>query len=112
MGEEFFLSRQYMDFHFSTYIISSAVFLFAFTYRKDSTLLKKQLTFVGQRLSLYIYLDHIFVNSLLFTIERCTDIADKLIVAIVHPFAVIALSVFIAWAIDRIKYRAAKAKTV
>ncbi len=110
MGEEFFLSRQYMDFHFSTYIISLAIFLFAFTYKKDSIVLKEKLSFVGQRLSLWIYLDHVFVNSVLFTIERLLDIVDNLIVAIVHPIVVIILSFVIALAIDRVKSKNMKRK--
>lgn len=108
MGEEFLLSRQYMDFHFSTYIISSAIFLFAFTYKKDSLVLKKQLSFVGQRLSLWIYLDHLFVNSVLFTIERLVGIEENLIVDIVHPIIVLVLSVLMACAIDRIKSKKMK----
>ena len=110
MVEEFLLSGQYMDFHFSTYIISSAIFLFAFTYKKDRIVLKKPLAFTGQRLSLWIYLDHMFVSSLMVTIYICLDIADKQITVLVHPIIVILLSLFMAWVIDRVKSKRMKAK--
>ena len=102
---EFIFSGQYMDFHFSTYILSCAVFMFAFTYKRDGIVLKNALSYTGRRLSLWIYLDHIFVNSFLNFIEESTGIKENQVVTLMHPFLVILLSVLMAFAIDKIKSR-------
>ncbi len=100
---EYIFSRQYMDFHFSTLIISSSVFMFAFVYNKESILCKKPLSFIGQNLSLWIYLDHIFVNNLCRVLAFYICILDNKIYGYLHPFIVIALSIVMAYMIYRIK---------
>ena len=108
MVAEYIFSRQYMDFHFSTLIISSSVFMFAFVYNKESILGKKSLSFIGQNLSLWIYLDHIFVNHLCRLIAFCLEILDNNIYKYLHPFIVIVLSIAMAYIIYRIKLHSLK----
>lgn len=65
---EYFFSKQYMDFHFSTMAVSVGIFSLAFVYRGDSAPLKMLLTYVGRELSMWIYLLHPFFAQLLSTV--------------------------------------------
>ena len=111
MCAEFILVGQYMDFHFSTMIISSAIFLLTFTYKREGIVFKRSLSFIGQKLSLWIYLDHIFIDSLLQLIEKELEIKENKAVEIAHPFAVILLSVVMALLIYSVKLKLFKKKT-
>ena len=103
MVAEYIFSRQYMDFHFSTLIISLSVFLFAFVYDKNSIFLKKLFTVIGQKLSLWIYLDHMFANQLCQVIANYFGVLENKIYRYIHPFIVIILSIVIAYIIYKVK---------
>ena len=103
MVVEYIFSRQYMDFHFSTLIISSSLFIFAFVYNKEGIIFKKPLSFVGKNLSLWIYLDHIFFNQLLERISSSLGLADNTVYKYIHPFIVIICSILLALIVYKIK---------
>ena len=96
MCVEYLLYGKYMDFHVSTFIISCAIFFFAFTYKKEGIILKRPLCFIGQKLSLWIYLDHFFVNAALLLLLGLIIDTENNIYKYVHPFLVIAMSIIVA----------------
>ena len=103
MVAEYIFSRQYLDFHYSSFIISSAMFMFTFTYNKESIVLKNPLAFMGQSLSLWIYMDHMFVSQLLDVVAGKLSIADNIVYQYLHALLVIIFSILMAYVIYRIK---------
>lgn len=92
---EYFFSKQYMDFHFSTMAVSVGIFSLAFVYRGDSAPLKMLLTYVGRELSMWIYLLHPFFAQLLSTVADHLGIGESVGFAVVRPVLVLLLA---AWA--------------
>lgn len=70
MVAEYFISRQYMDFHLSTFFISTGLFLLAMSYPFLKTGLLGFVAYIGRRLSMWIYLSHIFFSSVLGLIAK------------------------------------------
>lgn len=60
MAAELLLFHEYLDYHFSTAVISTGMFLFALAYRKEPSRIARFISFIGQKLSLDIYLGHLF----------------------------------------------------
>ena len=105
---EYIFSRQYMDFHFSTLIISSSLFIFAFVYDKKEIIFKKPISFTGKSLSLWIYLDHMFFDQLLERISLSLGLSQNKIYKYMHPFIVIICSILLAlliYYVKRLRYR-------
>ena len=65
MTAEYFISRQYMDVHLSTVFTSTGLFLLAMTYPFEETKLMKCISYIGHRLSMLIYLSHIFFSDII-----------------------------------------------
>lgn len=65
MTAEYFISRQYMDFHLSTVFTSTGLFLLAMTYPFAETRLMKCISYIGHRLSMLIYLSHMFFGYII-----------------------------------------------
>lgn len=72
MVAEYFISRQYMDFHLSTVFISTGLFLLAMTYPYGENRLFAVLSYIGRRLSMWIYLSHMFFSGFLNLIAEKT----------------------------------------
>jgi len=100
---EYIFSRQYLDFHYSSFIISCAMFMFAFTYKKDGIVFKNPLSFMGQNLSLWIYLDHMFVDQFLKIVAEKLSLADNVVYGYLHTLLVIIMSIVMAYVIYIIK---------
>jgi fucose 4-O-acetylase-like acetyltransferase len=62
---EFVVSGIYMDFNFSTLVVSVGMLLLAITYRGEKLLWKKAICYIGKELSMWIYLLHYFFITLL-----------------------------------------------
>ena len=63
---EYFVSGQYMDFHLSTVFVSVGLFVMAMTFPKaNPTGLFSAISYIGRRFSMWIYLLHIWCNSVL-----------------------------------------------
>lgn len=66
MVVEYFVSGQYMDFHLSTIFISVGFFVMAMTFpAADSKGLFSVVAYIGRRLSMWIYLLHMWCSSVL-----------------------------------------------
>lgn len=107
---EFLIYGKYMDFHFSTFIISVALFLFTFTYKKDIMPFKRLFSYIGQNMSIWIYFDHLFVNSLVLLIAKKVINTGSYAYQYAHPFVVIVISCIMAWVIYKIKNMAKRKK--
>lgn len=68
MTAEYFISRQYMDFHLSTVFTSTGFFLLAMTYPFAEARWMKCISYIGHRLSMLIYLSHIFFVRIVWLI--------------------------------------------
>jgi fucose 4-O-acetylase-like acetyltransferase len=62
---EYIVSGIYMDFHFSTLVVSVGMVLFAITFRGEKVLWKRKICYMGRELSMWIYLLHYFFITLL-----------------------------------------------
>lgn len=98
MVAEFLVSGQYMDFHISTLIISTGLFLGA---QKLSVLpmqrLFRPLAYIGEKYSMWIYLAHMFCGSVIEKIVVGLD--AKLLSTLWHwaaPFFIFVMSVGIS----------------
>ena len=60
---EYIVNGQYMDFHYSTFVITIGLFLFAMTYNGTETSILRLLSDVGRKWSMWIYILHPFVSE-------------------------------------------------
>lgn len=65
---EYFISGQYMDFHLSTIFTSAGLFLLAMTYPFEETRPLKFISYIGRRLSMWIYVSASFFDSVIYLI--------------------------------------------
>lgn len=101
---EYFLGGQYMDFHFSTLVISIGLFLLAFTYEGNLPL-KRPLTYIGRELSVWIYLDQFFVIQIFNTIGLVCYSERNTVYLIAKPFLACMFSVLLAVLISILRRR-------
>lgn len=62
---EYIVTAEYLDFHFSTLLISFGIFLFALSYRREPFGWMRAVSHVGRKLSMDIYLSQTFFGILL-----------------------------------------------
>lgn len=60
MAAEAIVFHEYLDYHFSTAVISTGTFLFALSYSKEPSRIAQFVSFIGRELSLDIYLGQLF----------------------------------------------------
>jgi hypothetical protein len=60
---EYIMNGQYMDFHYSTFVITVGLFLFAMTYNGIETPVLRLLSDVGRKWSMWIYILHPFASE-------------------------------------------------
>lgn len=98
---EYFISRQYMDLHFSTVVISVGLFLY--TVVKPDTALFPGLQFIGEKLSGYIYYVHSIVITLIGAAAAEFSMEQALLYRWLRPVIVGAAATAIAWVLYRVK---------
>lgn len=60
---EYIMNGQHMDFHYSTFVITVGLFLFAMTYNGIETPVLRLLSDVGRKWSMWIYILHPFASE-------------------------------------------------
>lgn len=108
MTGEYFLSGQYMDFHFSTLFTSTGLFLLAMTYPFAEPKLLKYISFIGHRLSMLIYLSHIGFSSIIQLIALKCGMESDPIFLWVYPFLVCVCSGLFALIVNCVQKRKLK----
>ena len=108
MVAEYFISGQYMDFHLSTLFISTGLFLLAMTYPFAEIGLFKFVSYVGRRLSMWIYLSHLFFNSVLKLIAEKCGLESHPVFLWITPILVCICSGLFAHLASKIKASLAK----
>lgn len=102
---EYFASAQYMDFHFSTLVISIGLFLLAFTYEKSCCPGSNLLCYVGRDLSMWIYLIHYFVISIFNMIGVLCFSEENKVYLIIKPLLACAGVMLLAVFISRFRHQ-------
>lgn len=102
---EYFASGQYLDFHFSTLVISVGLFLLAFTYKKSDCPASNLLSYVGHDLSMWIYLVHYFVISVFDTIGSLHFLKESKVYLVIKPLLVCAGVILLAIVISEFRHQ-------
>lgn len=111
MVAEYFISRQYMDFHLSTVFTSTGLFLLAMTYPYGENRLFALVSYVGRRLSMWIYLFHMFFSGFLSLIAEKTSVQSHPVYTWGRPIYICLCSCLLAMLVNGVqKYFARKAK--
>lgn len=97
MISEYIISRQYMDSHVSTVLISIGLFLTALAHPKVNRKISKQFVYIGEKLSMWIYLIHLFVIEIITIAVEHTKLADYYLAAMLKPILVCIVACFISW---------------
>lgn len=106
MVAEYFVSGQYMDFHLSTIFISVGLFVMAMTFQAvGSKGLFSAVAYIGRRLSMWIYLLHMWCSSVLERLrERIAGDYESVYVWL-KPILVCVLACLLAFAINSFQDR-------
>lgn len=99
---EYFLSRRYMDLHFSTVVISAGLFLY--TVVKPDTALFPGLQFIGAKLSGYIYYAHSIVITLVGAAAAALSVEQAPLYRWFRPLIVTAAATAAARALYRVSF--------
>ena len=105
---EFFLSGEYMDFHYSTFVIALGLMLLALTWNRP---LKKPglvLAAWGRDLSGIIYLSHFLFKSILKTVGDMTGLTENKLFAWCVPFATLGCAMLTAVVFRQMKKKTRK----
>lgn len=105
MVAEYVLSGQYMDFHYSTLVISVGMFLFAMTHQGAQNPVFGLLAYIGQKLSLWIYLLHIWVSSVLNLISKSIGFEENTLWLWALPIVTVLITCCLAQAVALVKNR-------
>lgn len=96
MVGEYLLSGQYMDFHFSTLIISVGMFLFAMTHQGKQNAFFAGMSYLGRSLSAWVYLAHIWVGRVLTLLAMSLGFVQNPLWQYAMPLLACALSCAVA----------------
>ena len=100
---EYFVSREYMDFHFSTLVIVTGFFMLCFVLRCELEGILKPFVYIGRELSMYIYLVHFFFVTLFGELAGVWNLEENLAFEVAKPILVCILSVLTAMVISKAK---------
>lgn len=101
---EYFLYGKYLDFHFSTLFISVGLFLMAFTYSGKKFPFSSIICWIGQKLSMWIYLIHYF-PILTFDSLNVKYGFDAEIYDMIRPLLVLLFTIMLAYIANGINHR-------
>lgn len=101
---EYVVSGQYMDFHLSTVFISVGLFLMAMTFPTEKSRgLFSGIAYIGRRLSMWIYLLHIWCSSVLERLREKIDGNYTVLFDWLKPILVCLCACLAAFAINCIR---------
>ncbi len=98
---EFFLTGQYMDLHLSTVVIAAGLFLLALVKPECPRL--RLMQFMGDRLSMWIYYDHLLVISLMGLAGERLHLEENVLFLWAKPVLVFAGATLLALGIHVVK---------
>lgn len=101
---EYLLYGKYLDFHFSTLFISVGLFLMAFTYNGKKFALSNIVCWIGQKLSMWIYLIHYF-SMLFFDALNVKYGVNAEIYDMIRPILVLLFTIMLAYFANGINQR-------
>lgn len=102
MVVEFIVWGQYMDFHFSTLFISVGLFCGAIVYKKETFPGKSLFSFIGRKLSMWVYLDHWFFKKVFDEIELYVPENLQTGFSIMKPIVVCLLAILFAIVLNKL----------
>ncbi|MFA9465474.1 MAG: acyltransferase family protein [Velocimicrobium sp.] len=94
---EYIFSHQYMDFHFSSAIISIGLFILAMVYTGKPNRILKGFSFVGKQLSTLIYLSHYMFILIINYLADKYHLGSSPICNWIKPICVCSLSCLTAY---------------
>ena len=94
---EYLIAGQYMDFHLSTVFVSAGLFLLAMTYPYKETKLLRLISFIGRKLSMWIYLSHIFFSNVLSLLTEKYSVISGPLFTWTRPILVCLCSALFAY---------------
>ncbi len=85
-------------------IVIYATFLFLLAIKNSTTNINKAVEFIGDKLSLNIYILHTIIAKVLSTLLNRLDFAQDNIYLVIKPLFVVLISLLISWMIYKIDY--------
>lgn len=106
---EYAVVGRYMDFHYSTLLISFSIFSYGLKYDREHFPFKTVLSYIGKNLSVWIYVIHPFVIRLIDGMGMKSGLSEHdIFIIIIRPVSVLIVTIIIAFLINSADLRMTK----